>query len=92
VTKVAGPVLAVGATAAAVAGGLVLKERLRRKTVLGVPVPRTIGKPRVSNVDVKAVAKKVGEASTQFGQTIKRVSKDMERVGDQAERFGRLLS
>lgn len=91
VTKVSGP-LAVGATALAVAGGLVLKDRLRRKTVLGVRVPRSIGKPRVSNVDVKAVAKNVGKASTQFGQKTQRVAKDIERAGEQAERFGRLLS
>jgi hypothetical protein len=91
VTKVSGPALAVGATAVGVAGGLALRGRLRRKTILGVPVPRSIGKPRLSNVDVKAVAKSVGRASTQFGQTTKSVSKDIERVGAQAERIGKLL-
>jgi hypothetical protein len=91
VTKVSGPALAVGATAVGVAGGLALRDRLRRKTILGVPVPRSIGKPRLSNVDVKAVAKSVGRASTQFGQTTKSVSKDIERVGAQAERIGKLL-
>ena len=91
-TKVSGP-LAVGATTAlAVAGGLVLKDRLRRKTVLGVPVPRSIGKPRVPKVDVKGATKNVGKASTQFGQKTQRVAKDIERVGEQAERLGRLLS
>ncbi len=60
-----------------------------RKTVLGIPVPRSIGKP---SVDVKSVAKSVGKASKQFGETSKTVSKDIERVGDQAERIGKILS
>lgn len=80
-----------GATAVGVAGGLVLRGRLRRKTVLGIPVPRSLGKPSLSDVDVKALAKSVGKASKQFGQTTKNVSKDMEKVGDQAERIGKIL-
>ena len=31
------------------------------------------------------------KASKQFGQTSKTVSKDIERVGDQAERIGKIL-
>jgi hypothetical protein len=80
----------VGAAAAGVAGGLVL-SRTRRKKVLGVPVPRSIAKVDVPDLDVKAVAKAVGKASKQFGQTTKNVSKDIERVGDQAERIGKIL-
>jgi hypothetical protein len=71
-----------------VAGGLVLKGSKRRKTILGVPVPR---KPSLSNVDMQKIAKSVGKASKQFGQTTKSVSKDIERVGDQAERIGKIL-
>jgi hypothetical protein len=81
----------VGATAVGVAGGLVLRGRLRRKTILGVSVPRSLGKPSLPDVDVKAMAKSVGKASKQFGQTTKTVSKDLERVGDQAERIGKIL-
>src|SRR6476661_2916220 len=39
-TKAKGPAVAVGAAAAGLAGGLVLKGRTGRKKVLGVPVPR----------------------------------------------------
>ena len=89
--KAKGPAVAVGATAAGVAGvagGVMLRNKLRRKTVLGVQVPRSIGRP---DIDVKSMAKTVGKASKQFGQTTKNVSKDMERVGEQAERIGKML-
>ena len=79
-SKVSGPAVAIGATAVGVAGGLVLKGTRRQKTILGVPVPR-----KAPSVDVKKVAKTVGKASKQFGETSKSVSKDIERVGDQAE-------
>jgi hypothetical protein len=92
VTKAGGPAAAVGAVAMAVVGGLVLKGRPRQKTVLGVRVPRSIGTPNLSDIDLKSVAKSVGKASAQFGQTTKSVSKDIERVGEQAERIGKLLS
>jgi hypothetical protein len=87
--KAKGPAVAVGATAVGVAGGMVLRDRMRRKTVLGIPLPRPKGMP--SDRDVRSVAKSIGKASKQFGQATKSVSKDMERVGDQAERFGKLL-
>lgn len=86
--KAKGPAVAVGVTAAGVAGGLLIRSRSRQKKVLGIPVPRSIGKPEI---DVKAVAKSVGKASKQLGQTTKTVSKDMQRVGDQAERIGKIL-
>jgi hypothetical protein len=84
--KAKAPAVAAGAAAAGLAGGLVLKNRLGRKRVLGVRVPRSL-----TDVDVKALAKTVGDASTRFGKTTKTVSKDMERVGDQAERLGKIL-
>ena len=84
------PAIAVGAAAAGVAGGLVLRSRTRRKTVLGLTVPRSIGKT-LSGVDAKSVAKTVGQASKQFAKTTKNVSKDLERAGDQAERIGKIL-
>jgi hypothetical protein len=70
---------------------LVLKSR-RRPKVLGVPLPRSIGKARLPDLDVRSVLKEVGKASKQFGQTSKNVSKDIERIGDQAERVGKILS
>jgi hypothetical protein len=90
--KVGKPAVALGATAVGIAGGVAIKNRLRRKTILGIPVPRSIAKPRLSDLDVKSVAKSVGQVSKQFGKTTKNVSKDMERVGDQVERIGKILS
>lgn len=84
------PAVAVGAAAAGLAGGLVLRSRTRRKTVLGVTVPRSIGKT-LSGIDAKSVAKSVGQASKKFAKTTKNVSKDLERAGDQAERIGKIL-
>jgi hypothetical protein len=86
-----GPAVAIGAAAAGVAGGLLLKSRMRRKKILGVPLPRSIGNASLSDLDMRSVAKNVGKASKQFGQTSKSVSKDIERVGDQAERIGKIL-
>jgi hypothetical protein len=88
--KAGGPALAVGAAAVGMAGGLVLRGRTRPK-LLGVPLPRSLGKAGLPAIDVKSVAKTVGKASKQFGETSKTVSKDIERVGDQAERIGKIL-
>ena len=84
------PAVAVGAAAAGLAGGLVLRGRVRRRTVLGVTVPRSIGKT-LSGLDAKSMAKTVGQASKKFAKTTKNVSKDLERAGDQAERIGKIL-
>ena len=62
-----------------------LKGRHSKPKVLGVPVPS------VPDIDVKSIAKSVGKASKQFAQTSKKMSKDIERVGDQAERIGKIL-
>jgi hypothetical protein len=88
--KAAGPAVAVGAAAVGIAGGIVLKTRTRRKTVLGVKLPRSIGKS-LPDIDAKSIAKSVGHASKQFAKTTKGVSKDLERAGDQAERIGKIL-
>jgi hypothetical protein len=85
-SKAKGPAVAVGAAAAGVAGGLVIRNRTRRKTVLGVPLPK-----HLPTVDPQAIVKSVGQASKQFAKTSKSVSKDIERAGDQAERIGKIL-
>ena len=54
-------------------------------------MPRSLSKPSVPDIDVKSIAKTVGKASQNFGETTKSVSKDIERVGDQAERIGKIL-
>ena len=56
-----------------------------------LPLPRSIGTAELPDLDLKALAKTLGQASKQFGQTSKTVSKDIERVGDQAERIGKIL-
>ena len=86
--KAKAPALAIGAGAAGLAGGLALKSRMQRKTVLGVPLPRSL-RP---GVDVKSIAKTMGEASQRVAKTSKTVSKDIERAGDKAERIGKILS
>jgi len=68
-----------------------LKSLARPKKVLGVPIPRAVRKASIPELDVKSVAKTISKASKQFGQTSKSVSKDIERVGDQAERIGKIL-
>ena len=85
-SKAKGPAVAVGAAAAGVAGGLAIRSRTRRKTILGVSVPK-----HVPAVDPQAILKSVGSASKQFAKTSKSVSKDIERAGDQAERIGKIL-
>jgi hypothetical protein len=90
-SRAGGPAVAVGAAVAGVAGGLALNSRTRRKRILGVPLPRSIGKSSLTDLDVASLAKNVGKASKRFGQTSKTVSKDIERVGDQAERIGKIL-
>jgi hypothetical protein len=82
--KAKGPALAVGAAAAGVAGGMALKGKLSRKSVLGVKVPRS--------VDARSITKTVGEASKKFAEASKGMSRDLDRAGDQAERLGRILS
>jgi hypothetical protein len=90
-SKAGGPAVAVGAAAAGVAGGLVLRNRTRRKKILGIPVPRSVSKPKLPDLDMKSMAKSLGKASKQLGETSKSVSRDIERVGDQAERVGKIL-
>jgi hypothetical protein len=88
--KAAAPAVAVGAAAVGIAGGIALKSRKQRKTVLGVKLPQSIGKS-LSDVDARSIAKSIGQASKQFAKTTKGVSKDLERAGDQAERIGKIL-
>lgn len=90
--KAKGPAVAVGLGAAGIAGGLLLKGRMRRPTMLGLPLPRSLGKVSMPSIDVKSVAKTVGEASQSFAKTSRTVSKDLERAGDQAERVGKALN
>jgi hypothetical protein len=91
-SKAKGPAIAVGTAAAGVAGAVALKSRLGRKRVLGVAVPRSLTNGGLTGMDLQALVKTLGKASKQFGETSKEVSKDIERIGDRAERFGKMLS
>jgi hypothetical protein len=64
---------------------------MRRHKVLGVPMPRSLNGASLSDLDVRSIAKTVGEASQRFAKTSKSVSRDIERAGDQAERIGKML-
>jgi hypothetical protein len=88
-TRVKAPAVAAGAAAAGVAGGLVLRGRKRRRTVLGISVPRSLS--RGLDLDPKAVAKTVGSASKRFAKSSKSMSKELERAGEQAEKIGKIL-
>jgi hypothetical protein len=61
--KASKPILAGGAAAAGVLGGIVLGKRVLRprRTVLGIPVPR-------NGLSLKPVAKQVRRASKQIGR------------------------
>jgi hypothetical protein len=89
--KAKGPAVAVGVAAAGVAGARALKGRMGRQTVLGVPVPGWLGGASLPDLDVRSIAKTIGETSQRLAEISEAVSKDLERVGDQAERVGRLL-
>lgn len=84
-SKASGPAVAAGAAATGVAAGIALKSRTRRRNVLGVPLPRTIGQPKLPRLATRSVAKTVGKASKQLSQTLKGVSKRADRFGDQAK-------
>jgi hypothetical protein len=56
-----------------------------------VPLPAPLQKAKLSDLDVRSVAKAVGEASQSFAKTSRTVSKDIERAGEQAERIGKVL-
>jgi hypothetical protein len=87
-----GPALTAGAAAAAFAGGLALRKRFERPRVLGVKVPRSIVPKSIGITGMYGVVKQVGKATKQIGETSKGISKDLDRLGDQAERVGKILS
>ena len=87
------PMIAGGATAAAVAGGALLKRQLapKRRKVLGVSVP----KPKLDSLDLKPIAKQIANAGKRVTTTSEQLSKlsgDVERVGKTAQKVGDSLS
>lgn len=87
-SKAKGPAIAAGLAVASLAGGLVLRKRMRSKQVLGVSLPRSLSTSSLSDLDLGSVAKTVGQTSRMLAMTSKNVCRHVDRIGDQAERFG----
>jgi hypothetical protein len=88
-----------GATAAAVAGGVLLKRRLapKRHRVLGVPLPpvRLDGLIPSDGLDLKRIGKQVnkaGKRAVTASHQLSKLSDDVERVGKTAQKLGDSLS
>jgi 1-aminocyclopropane-1-carboxylate deaminase/D-cysteine desulfhydrase-like pyridoxal-dependent ACC family enzyme len=82
-SKAKAPIVAGGAAAAGLLGGLVLGSRLLspRKKVLGIPISR-------KGFDLKPVAKEVNKAGKQLG----RLTDEMSQARKQAKKVGDALS
>jgi hypothetical protein len=80
--KASTPIVAGGAAAVGVLGGIVLGRRvLPRRTVLGIPVPR-------GGLSLRPVAKEVGKAGKQIG----RLTDELAQARKQAKKVGDALS
>ena len=81
--KASTPIVAGGAAAAGILGGIVLGKRVLgpRRTVLGIPVPR-------KGLSLKPVAKEVGKAGKQIG----RLTDELAQARKQAKKVGDALS
>jgi hypothetical protein len=86
-SKLKAPLIAGGATIAAVAGGIVLgaKARPRRRSLPSMPSMNGLD---LKKVDMKKTRKQVGRASKQFGE----FTRELRKAGEQAERIGDALS
>jgi hypothetical protein len=86
-SKLKAPLIAGGATIAAVAGGIVLgaKARPRRRSFPSMPSMNGLD---LKKVDMKKTRKQVGRASKQFGE----FTRELRKAGEQAERIGDALS
>jgi hypothetical protein len=86
-SKLKTPLIAGGATIAAVAGGIVLgaKARPRRRSFPSMPSMNGLD---LKKVDMKKTRKQVGRASKQFGE----FTRELRKAGEQAERIGDALS
>jgi hypothetical protein len=95
VRKARAPVLA--ASTATV--GILLGRRLmpKRKTVLGIPLPRNglNGLVASNGINLKSMGKRIGSAGRQItkaSEQLGKLSEDVERVGKTAQRVGDRLS
>ncbi|MGB2711163.1 MAG: hypothetical protein WBC33_06565 [Conexibacter sp.] len=82
-TKARGPMIAGGAAAAGIVGGLVLGGRVLRPgtKLLGVRIARRDG-------SLRPVAKEIGRAGKQLG----RMANEVNKAREQAQRIGKVLA
>jgi hypothetical protein len=86
--KAGGPTITVAAAVAGIAGGLALRGR-HSSTHDGVTA-RSMA--MLHDVDPAAVLGGLGKATVQLSQRSRSVARDIERVAEQAERLGKILS
>ncbi|HSD03628.1 MAG TPA: hypothetical protein VLB81_14720 [Gaiellales bacterium] len=83
-----GPALTVAAAVAGLAGGLALRQRPR----LSDPGIATRSKNVLRDVDPAAVLEGLGKATAELGKRSKLIARELDHVGERAERFGKILS
>jgi hypothetical protein len=83
-----GPALTVAAAAAGLAGGLILRQRPR----MADPGIGTRSKNILRDVDPAAVLEGLGKATAELGKRSKLIARELDQVGERAERFGKILS
>jgi hypothetical protein len=83
-TKAKGPAVALGAAAAGLAGGLALKGRKKRKTVLGVPIGSKGGAVKTLEL-LRDGAKHLSSATGQISGT----AEDVREIREQLDRANR---
>jgi hypothetical protein len=83
-----GPALTVAAAAAGLVGGLVLRQRPR----MADPGVATRSRNILRDVDTAAALEGLGKATAELGKRSKLIARQLDQVGDRAERFGKILS
>lgn len=88
VEKANGPALTVAAAVAGLAGGLALRQRPR------ISDPGIAARSRnvLRDVDPTAVLEGLGRATAELGKRSKLIARELDQVGERAERFGKILS
>jgi hypothetical protein len=86
--RAGGPTITVAAAVAGIAGGLALRQR-PRATPDGLAA-RSMAV--LHDVDPSAVLGGLGKATVQLSRRSRSVARDIERVAEQAERLGKILS
>jgi hypothetical protein len=86
--RAGGPALTVAAAAAGLVGGLVLRQRPR----MADPGIARRSRNILRDVDTAAALEGLGKATAELGKRSKLIARQLDQVGDRAERFGKILS